>query len=304
MEPLVSVIIATYNRADLVAKAVESALNQTYKNIEIVVVDDGSTDNTRQALRQYEGRIEYIYQERSERSKARNVGFRHSSGDFIAFLDSDDLWLPTKIEKQVQVLNEKPDVGVIYADAQFIDRSGDTYDGEICLDVLKRMRQDFYEDLMTDNIVGSPSAVLVRRECLVKAGLFDESMNACEDLDLWIRLARHCRFHKIELPLLQFRIHTGNTQCKLSLMAKGYETIINKVCRDTPPQFKYYKNEAIIKLLSKIASLYAQDRNLRSFMLFCVRSVFQELHWIIGVSFWLDFFRLSKEKYRKRLRNI
>lgn len=304
MAPLVSVIIPTHNRADLVVQAVESVLNQTYTNIEIIVVDDGSTDNTYEALKKHEKRIRYIFQQRSERSKARNEGFRHSKGSYIAFLDSDDLWLPMKIEKQVQVLNEKRNVGVVYTDVEFIDRNGNAYDGEICTDALKRKRQDFYEDLMTDNIVGSPSAVMVRRECLVMAGLFDESMNACEDLDLWQRLARHCRFHRINSLQLQFRIHARNTQCRLSLMAKGYETLIRKMCHDTPPQFEYYRNEATIKLLYKIATLYTQDGNYHSFLLFCFKAVFQEPRWIIGLSFWKDLLRLSKEKYRKRLKRL
>ncbi len=131
MQPLVSVIIPTYNRAALVVQAVQSALNQTYTNMEIIVVNDGSTDNTPEILKEYEGKIKYVYQERSERSKARNEGFRHSTGSYIAFLDSDDLWLPTKIEKQVEVLNKKADVGLVYVGGQFIDTKGNLYDGDL-----------------------------------------------------------------------------------------------------------------------------------------------------------------------------
>ena len=107
MERLVSVIIPTHNRAEFVVQAVESVLNQTYGNIETIVIDDGSTDNTREELRKYQDKIHYNYQERSERSRARNEGFKHSRGDYIAFLDSDDLWLPTKIEKWISTLKAK-----------------------------------------------------------------------------------------------------------------------------------------------------------------------------------------------------
>lgn len=297
MEPLVSVIIPTYNRAKFVTEAVESVLNQTYSNIEIIIVDDGSTDNTREVLGEYQGKIKYVYQnERGERSKARNDGFRHSRGEYIAFLDSDDLWLPTKIEKQVKVLNEEPDVAVVYVRVQFVDVNGDPYRGEICWDALECRRKSLYEDLMTHNVIGAPSAVMVRRSCLNSVGLFDESMVTCEDLDLWRRLAQHCAFYKIDLPLVKFRVHTENTQGKFSMMAKGYETIMRKISKDTPPEFGYYKNEAIIRLLSKIANLYRNDGRLLSFFILCGKSVFYKPNWILTFGFWRDFLRLSAEK--------
>jgi glycosyltransferase involved in cell wall biosynthesis len=296
MEPLVSVIIPTYNRGNLVVQAVQSVFEQTYKKIEIIVVDDGSTDNTRDVLREYEGKIDYVYQERSERSKARNEGFRRSKGDYIAFLDSDDLWRSMKIEKQVQVLDEKPDVGLVYAGVQFVDMDGNPYPGKICWDALERKRRSLYEDLMTTNIIGAPSTVMVRRLCLNTVGLFDESMVTCEDLDLWRRLAQRYVFHKIDLPLVRFRIHFGNTQGKLSMMAKGYETIIRKVSEDTPSEFHHYKNEAIIKLLSKVAALYRNDGKLFSFFIFCGKSMFCKPNWMIKYSFWRDFLRLSAKK--------
>jgi glycosyltransferase involved in cell wall biosynthesis len=294
-EPLVSVIIPTYNRAQFVAEAVQSVLSQTYRKIEIIVVDDGSTDNTREVLNQYSGRIDYIYQNRSERSKARNEGFRRSRGDHISFLDSDDLWLPTKIEEQVQILNDKLDVGVVYTDVQFIDRNGDPYVGEICWD--SPQRPVLYEDLMTHNVItGTTSSVMVRRECLEKVGLFDESMNTCEDLDLYRRLAQYYTFHKIELPLVKFRIHPESTQVNVTAMANGWEATIAKISRNTPPQFAYYKNEAIIKILSEIAHLYKSGGRLNRFFYFCVKSVFDRPNWILRYAFWRDLARLYYER--------
>lgn len=297
MDPLVSVIIPTYNRAAFVAKAVESVLNQTYKRMEIIVVDDGSTDNTYEALKRYEGRIRYIYQQRSERSRARNRGFRHSRGDYIAFLDSDDLWLPTKIKRQVRIFLEEPEVGIVYTDIEFIDKNGSPYGGNICWEALKRRRASLYEDLMSENVIsGSTSSVLIRRECLEKVGLFDETMSACEDLDLWRRLAQHFQFSKIDMQLVRLTVHVDNTQCQLSAMAKGYETIIRKICESTPPEHKYYRNEAIIRLLSRIANSYRCDGRLHLFFLFCVKAIFQQPNWIAKPYFWLDFLRLSLKR--------
>ncbi len=298
MQPLVSVIIPTYNRAALVVQAVQSALNQTYTNMEIIVVNDGSTDNTPEILKEYEGKIKYVYQERSERSKARNEGFRHSTGSYIAFLDSDDLWLPTKIEKQVEVLNKKADVGLVYVGVQFIDTKGNLYDGDLSWE--RPTRPVLYEDLMTRNIVaGTTSSAMIRRACLEKVGLFDESMNTCEDLDLFRRIARYYEFCKIDLPLVKFRIHGGNTQHNAGAMAKGWEITTRKISREIPHEFEYYRNEAIIKNLSRIASLYRQEGRLYSFFAFCAKSIFDRPNWILKSGFWRDLVRLSFRKYAK-----
>jgi len=298
VEPLVSVIIPTHNRADLVDQAVQSVLKQTYNAIETIVVDDGSTDNTRHTLNKYGDKIKYIYQERSERSRARNNGFRSSKGDYIAFLDSDDLWLPNKIERQVQVLNEKPEVGLVYAGVEFISTNGNLYTGQISWDA--PTRQVLYEDLMTSNVItGSTSSVMVRRTCLEEVGLFDESMNACEDLDLYRRIAAHVRFHEIEEPLVKIRIHPDNTQHDLARMASGWEVTVFKILTETPPEFDYYKDEAIIKLLSKIASLYLENHNPHRFFLFCAKSVFRRPSWIVRAAFWKKLFQLFLEKYVK-----
>ncbi len=295
MEPLVSVIIASYNRAEYVAQAVQSVLNQTYRNIEIVVVDDGSTDNTRESLERYRKEINYVYQERSERSKARNEGFRHSKGEYVAFLDSDDLWLPTKSERQVQVLNEKPEVGLVYTGVEFIDAQGNQYDGGFCWD--EPEREVLYEDLMTHNIVtGTTSSAMIRRSCLSRVGLFDESMNTCEDFDLFRRVARYYKFYKIDLPLVRFRVHPENTQSDSSAMARGWEITIEKILQDTPPEFEYYKNQAIIKNLAHIARLYWQDRRLDRLLAFCTKLFFQRPHQVLRYSFCKDLMRLCLAK--------
>jgi len=292
MCPLVSVIVPTYNRSDFVAEAVQSVLNQTYENIETIVVDDGSTDNTREVLEKYQDKINYIYQQRSGRSKARNEGFRHSRGDYIAFLDSDDLWFPTKIEKQVEVLSTKADVGLVYVGVQLVDAKGNPCEANLSWDT--PTRRVLYEDLMTHNVItGSLSSIMVLRECLDRVGLFDESMIACEDLDLYRRIARHYEFHKIDLPLVKVRIHGDNTQGRLMTMAKGWEKTISKISRDTPHEFEYYKNEAIIKNLFQIASLYKQDGRLYRFLVFCIKSIFDRPNWILTYSFLRDLVKVS-----------
>jgi len=295
-QPLVSIIIPTYNRAELVTQAVESVLDQTYRKIELIVVDDGSTDKTHELLRKYEGSMTYIYLERSERSKARNEGFKCSKGDYIAFLDSDDLWLSTKIEKQVQILHEKADVGIVYTDVELIHVEGGSHIGNILWD--EPVREVLYEDLMTHNVItGSLSSVMMRRECLERVGLFDESMNTCEDLDIYRRLARQYKFHKIDSTLAKVRIHNDNTQRNLHAMVLGWEATIEKVFQDTAPRFEYYKYEAITKIFFHIARLYWQRGCLRGFFVwFCKKSMLDRPDWILKHQFWRDLMRLLRKR--------
>jgi glycosyltransferase involved in cell wall biosynthesis len=299
MQPLVSVIIPTYNRADFLGQALDSALGQTYKRMEIIVVDDGSTDQTAQLLDTYRKHIRYIYQEHSERSKARNLGITESSGEYIAFLDSDDLWLPEKVECQVKILRKDRSIGVSYTGVQYMNEDGSPYEGKICWAGLERRRRYLYEDLMTRNVIsGSASSVLLRRDCLDVAGGFDETMNACEDMDLWRRLALCCRFHKIDLPLVKLRIHPSNTQGGRSEMAKGYQKILWKICRENIPfESRRYRNEAIVKLLAQIASLYRQDHSRGRTILLCGKCLATNIHCLLTMTFWYDLFRVGRNRF-------
>lgn len=276
MAALVSVVIPTHNRQEFIAEAVRSVLDQTYKCIEIIVVDDGSTDNTREVISHFDQPITYIYQERSERSKARNAGVKYSSGEYIAFLDSDDVWEPHKIARQVAVLDARPYVGVVYTDMSYLDTHGRTIKGPVSEERSEGIGQSLYETLMCENVVGSPSAVMVRRGCLAEAGLFDERMRSCEDLDLWRRLAKHHSFYRISEPLVGFRIHAGNTQKDRSVMAEGYQTILLKICCERHPEHVSHAHEAVLKLLVKIADLYWHDRRPDKFIDFFLRAVHVE----------------------------
>lgn len=205
--PRVSVIIPTHNHARFVAQAVESALAQTYPNVEVVVVDDGSTDETRNLLSRYEGQINYIYQENQGPSAARNTGFLASQGDYLLFLDSDDLIPPNKLELQVPLLEVRPDFGLVYSGWQYINEDGTQVLGEA-----RPVRQgQLLKDLLRGSFFCIPGAALIRRECLERAGLFDESLRGEADTDMWIRLARAgYAFGYVDQVLLQYRIVQGS----------------------------------------------------------------------------------------------
>ncbi len=177
------VIIPTYNRADLVIKAVLSVIEQKQKPDEIIVVDDGSTDNTEEVLGRFKGQMRYIRQLNQGVSAARNTGIRHSHSEWICFLDSDDLWKPAKLAEQKKALESQPDFKICYTNEIWIKNGRYLNQGK------KHTKYGgwIYEKCLPLCII-SPSSVMLHRTVLRYTGLFDESMRACEDYDLWLRV--------------------------------------------------------------------------------------------------------------------
>ncbi len=166
--PLFSVIIPTYNRADKCIRAIESVLQQTCQDFDLWVIDDGSTDHTRTALNPYLGRLNYIFQANQGTCVARNTGIQNSNGRYIAFLDSDDRWLPGKLAAMSEAIQSHPEVGLFYSSVTNI-----TDDGRVLWQVNAREVHDstYFELLKADFIV--LSSVVIKRECLEVTGLFD-----------------------------------------------------------------------------------------------------------------------------------
>lgn len=193
----VSIIIPTYNRRDMVIEAVESVLSQDYPEKEVIVVDDGSTDDTSERLFQhFDRRITLLRQENRGVSAARNCGILASAGTFLAFLDSDDSWLPGKLSAQMKWMEAHPEFAACQTEEVWI-RDG------VRVNPCRHHRKHsgwIFEKLLPLCLV-SPSAVLVRRDVFEEVGLFDESFPACEDYDLWIRIGARHPIGLIETPL-------------------------------------------------------------------------------------------------------
>jgi glycosyltransferase involved in cell wall biosynthesis/acyl carrier protein len=207
LEPIkVSVVIPTYNYARFLATAVESALNQTYRNLEIVVVDDGSTDDTPAVMQPFldNPRVRYIRQENRGASAARNVGIRESDGPLVAFLDADDIWEATKLEKQAPCF-ANPIIGVVYSAVTLIDEAGRALPTAPAGGYLAPRSGKVTGWLVFDNFVPFSSSV-VRRECLKIAGVCDESLRMGMDWDLWLRISLTCEFQSIGEPLVRYRM--------------------------------------------------------------------------------------------------
>jgi glycosyltransferase involved in cell wall biosynthesis len=223
----VSVILPTYNRAWILGQAVDSVLDQDYANLELIVVDDGSTDDTPQLLSVYGDRLNCIHQVNRGVSAARNAGVRAASGDLIALLDSDDTWLPGKVAAQVSFFETHPDALICQTQEIWI-RNG------VRVNPGKRHRKEagmIFERSLALCLV-SPSAVMMRRSLLDEVGLFDETLPACEDYDLWLRITWKHPIDLIDRPLI---VKRGGHADQLSQM----------------PELDKYRIAAIARLLDR-----------------------------------------------------
>jgi glycosyltransferase involved in cell wall biosynthesis len=220
--PRVSVIIPTYNTARYIAEAVESVLAQTYCDFEVLVVDDGSTDNTHQVLQPYLNKIEYIWQENQERAHTRNNGIRRARGEFIAFLDSDDVWRPGKLAQQVAALDSATQAVLAYGVALNIDEArrplnfwGSRYScgqPDPSGASAPQIYQPGGEILFGTPLM--PSVVLVRRAALDQTGLFDPQATPVEDWELWLRLAQRGAFAFIPTVVCEYRAFGTDREVK------------------------------------------------------------------------------------------
>jgi glycosyltransferase involved in cell wall biosynthesis len=209
--PLVSVVIPVHNRPDAVPRAIASVLAQTFQQFEIVVVDDGSTDATCDAVSCVRDvRVRLIRHKRNRGgSAARNTGIEAARAPFVAFLDSDDEWLPTKLERQLDVFARSPDtLGLVYTGAERVFA-----DGSVSRHTARR-RGDLTRALLTENVVGETSLGMVRRSALDAIGGFDESLPSCQDLDLWLRLCE--QFSADVVPDALVRVSNGNDSGRIT----------------------------------------------------------------------------------------
>ena len=193
----VSVIIPAYNRCAMLAEAIDSVLAQNYQDFELIVVDDGSTDRTPALLKSYRDHLTVIHQNNQGVSSARNVGIAATSGGLIAFLDSDDLWMPQKLSVQVDFFRANPEAVICQTEEIWIRNGIRVNPGKRHQKVAGMIFEPSLELCLV-----SPSAVMIRRRLFETIGRFDESLPACEDYDLWLRISCQHPVHLIDTPLI------------------------------------------------------------------------------------------------------
>lgn len=188
MAPTVSVIIPTYNHQRYLSVAIDSAISQNIQPLEIIVIDDGSTDNTREIVKKYQ-RIQYHFQKNSGPSAARNHGARIATADYLIFLDSDDALLPDAIEKHIECISYSPGAAMVSATFVTIAPDGSTFKNS--QPHPGPSSPNHYESLLERNYIGMPASALLNRKTLISIGGFDESLSGCEDYDLYLRITRN-----------------------------------------------------------------------------------------------------------------
>ncbi len=280
-DSLVSIIIPAYNAVKYIKEAVDSALGQTHKNIEVIVVDDGSTDSTKKILEPYIAarKIIYIYQTNKGLAGARNAGIKNSSGKYIAFLDADDLFLPEKVAEQVGILEKNAGYGVCYSDLLHFDEKGNVYHHRY-----KYPSGDVLEPLLRKQLI-NPLTVMARRDLFEKYGYFDEKLRRSEDWDMWLRWAHAgVKFYYLDKILARYRIRSADNLSSLEsepeMKEKNFEIFSRLGEKLTKEQWQKYRFDDVLKKLrlkvalahlmvgdKKGALAYVKDSPLRQFLI-------------------------------------
>lgn len=206
----VSVIIPSYNQGQFLGKAIQSILDQDYADIEVIVVNDGSTDDTRQVAAGFGKYITYVEQPNKGAASARNLGIRNSSGEYIAFLDADDVSLPGRLRLEAEILNTHHETGLVATDAYLIDSKGQILGLKSELSGVPRNANDFRWE--TVEYCATTSTVMVRRKYFEEVGLFEERIPCAggEDWLAWVRMSLSCSMVYLNIPTIYYRLHEAN----------------------------------------------------------------------------------------------
>ena len=223
-DPSVSVVIPCYNSASTLRETLDSALGQTYGNVQIIAINDGSTDETGDILTAYGDRITVLSQQNAGQTVAKINAIVQATGDYIAFLDSDDLWDAAKISRQVALMESSPETGLCYTAGHVIDGSGARMSAFFASPT---HRGNCFEELLLQNDIVA-SSVMVRREALDRLGVFDAELRACENWELWTRIASEYLVDCVDEPLTFYRKHGGNMSSKIGHMREYRLQVVAK----------------------------------------------------------------------------
>ncbi|MGF1487831.1 MAG: glycosyltransferase family 2 protein [Prochloraceae cyanobacterium] len=252
---LVSVIVPTYNVEQYIARTISSVLAQTYSNFELLIIDDESPDRSIEICQQFKDpRIKIIRQKNRGLAGARNTGIRHAKGDYLAFLDADDLWLPEKLEKHVKHLESSPDVGVSFSRSAFID----TEDKELGIYQMPKLKEITAEHLLCRNPIGNGSAPVIRRQTLkdikfkeniygnIEDFYFDDRFRRSEDIECWIRIAikTNWKIEGIPEALTLYRVNTEGLSANIFKQLDSWEKVIAKTRQYAPELLDRWENTA------------------------------------------------------------
>lgn len=265
----VSVIIPTYNYARFLREAIDSALAQTRPALEVIVVDDGSTDGTRELLAEYGERIRVLSQQNQGVAAARNAGIGAANGEYLAFLDSDDAWYPRKLELQMLRFEQEPQLGLVHCGAEIIDAEGRTLDtttGGMEGDVAEAMLR-----LDREVIMPQGSSIVVPKRIAMDLGGFDVRLPPSEDWDFCYRLATRYSIGYVPVALVRYRLHGTGIHMNIPRMERAMLLALEKAFAD--PSVRPLRNYSYGRLHRTLAGCYFQTRQLREFARHAVLSL-------------------------------
>ena len=260
-EVKVSVVIPSYNGEKFICQTIDSVFAQTFKDFEVLVIDDGSTDKTKEVLSKYGDSIRYLYKQNGGVSSARNYGIEQAKGKYIAFLDADDLWMPEKLEKQVSLLEKNEKVGLCFVATEKIDENLQSV-GYIEAKAYK----DYCETLLLNlNIVsGSCSSAVVRREVALKTNGFDSQFSTYADWEYWLRLSLLTEFAPIPEYLVKYRVVAGSMSSNPYSSKRDALGVLRKffALPDLPEKYKKLENRALSNNLMIVSGEFLHNGNL------------------------------------------
>ncbi|MGB6298835.1 MAG: glycosyltransferase family A protein [Rivularia sp. (in: cyanobacteria)] len=249
----VSVIIPVYNGENTILQTINSVQNQTFPDWELIVINDGSTDESLKLLKEInDERLKIFSYENGGLSVARNRGITHATGEYIAFLDADDLWTSDKLELQLEALEKNQKAGVAYSWTYFMEETE-----EYC----HTGRKLFFEgnvlpNLLTDNFIASGSNPLIRRQAIESVGDFDPAVSGAADWDYWLRLAINWEFVVVAKPQIFYRLSSSSMSSKVEFMEECQLKVIERAFRSLPRELQALKNQSIASIYEYSLELY------------------------------------------------
>jgi|GEM_PF-1269495 len=338
-DPLVSVIIPTFNNAPYIAEALESVFRNCLCSCQVIVVDDGSTDNTKRIIMPYQDRLTYLHQENRGASAARNSGLVRAKGEFIAFMDGDDVWFEGNLVMKLGYLLNNPGVGAIFSNFRTFDRLGIieedgmrsiypifrkkggrleeifreksplSYNGLGCF----VYKGNIFESILFGNLIATCS-IMIRRECIDYTGFFREDLRTQEDYDYWLRLSRGCDMACIDVPLVGYRRHSRQlTKSRMDYLILDVARVLEPYRRDigllskpTAQQFRKRYSE----LMNLLGIAYLKSGNRKDAARAFRRGFYMDLGNLPSLAFWLStpFWRKPAVYFAfrvaKRIKNI
>lgn len=245
----ISVVIPTYNAERTILETIESVLKQTFQDFELIVIDDGSTDQTVRLLQTVEDhRLQVFSYPNSGAAIARNRGIAHSTGEYISFIDSDDLWTPDKLEFQFSALQKNPHAGLAYSWTCNMTATADQF-----FPTPKFLYQgDVYPHLLVVNFLCCGSNCLIRRSAIEAVGEFDSTLKAAEDWDYWLRLAAHTKFVVVPKYQIFYRLSSESLSSNAETLEYYSRVVLDRVFQTVPPELQGLKNRSLsIRLVAK-----------------------------------------------------